>query len=80
MVDKELLPMVESAKLWCHYFLSSSHLVLFESDHNNLTYFLSLRKLSQQHHRWYHQLSEFDIIIHHVPGKEIVCLMLVVLL
>jgi hypothetical protein len=48
--DKELLPIVESAKLWCQYFLSSSHSVFFKSDHNNLTYCLSLRKLSQQHH------------------------------
>jgi hypothetical protein len=68
--DKKLLPIVESAKLWRHYFLSSSHSVLFESDHNNLTYYLSLRKLSQRHHRWYHQLSKFDITIRHVPGKE----------
>jgi hypothetical protein len=34
---------VESSKLWQHYFLSSSHLVIFESDYNNLIYFLSLR-------------------------------------
>ena len=49
-----------------------THLTTILSDHKNLTYFKTAQKLNRQQARWHLTLSEYDIKLIHVPGKQMV--------
>ena len=40
------------------------------SDHKNLEYFMTVRKLTEQQIRWSLILSQFDFKIRHIDGKD----------
>jgi hypothetical protein len=40
------------------------------TDHNNLRYFQTTKKLSPRQARWSQELSAYDFVIEHRPGKE----------
>ena len=67
--DQELLAIVEAAKHWRHYLLSAKETVEMITDHNNLKYFLSTKKLNGRQARAAEYLSQFDIKIVFEPGK-----------
>jgi len=40
------------------------------SDHKNLEYFMTVRKLTERQIRWSLILSQFDFKIRHIDGKD----------
>src|SRR5208282_452319 len=50
--DRELLAVIRALEEWRHYLQGAKHQVEIFSDHKNLEYFLSARKLNRQQARW----------------------------
>ena len=72
--DRELLAIVQALTDWRHYLIGSLHPVYIRSDHKNLMYFRTAKKLNRRQARWSLFLSEFDIKLEHVPGTKMVIL------
>ena len=69
--DRELLAIVRALKAWRHYLLGSPFPVLVRTDHKNLTYFRTIQDLNRRQARWQNFLSQFELQILHVPGKDL---------
>src|SRR5271154_6919611 len=52
--------------------MRSPHVVTILSDHRNLTYFRTAQKLNRRQARWSLYLSEFNVKLIHVPGKQMI--------
>lgn len=70
--DRELLAIIRGLTTWRHYLLGSPHPVTVWCDHQNLTYWREPRRLSPRQARWHLFLSQFDLHITHVPGKDLI--------
>ncbi|OJT03227.1 Transposon Tf2-12 polyprotein [Trametes pubescens] len=70
--DKELLGIIRALQEWRHYLLGAAHPVTVLSDDKNLTYYRQAQRLNRRQARWLLFLSEFDIQLHHVPGKDMI--------
>ncbi|TFY52178.1 hypothetical protein EVJ58_g10156 [Rhodofomes roseus] len=68
--DRELLAIVRGLEAWRHYLIGAPHEVLIRSDHKNLTYWRTARKLNRRQARWSLFLSKFDYKLVHVPGSQ----------
>ena len=71
MYDRELLRVIHVLKEWRHYLLRSPHVVKVLTNHKNLTYFRQPQNLNRWQVRWLLDLSDFDLELHHVPGKDL---------
>src|SRR6266436_2172547 len=67
--DKELLAMFEAFKNWCHFLEGSGKVIDTVTDHKNLEYFMTLKKLSCQQARWAEFLAQFNMRVHFRPGR-----------
>ena len=70
--DKELLGIIRALQEWRHYLLGSAHTVTVFTDHKNLQYYRSARKLNRRQARWSLILSEYDMKLIHQPGTKMV--------
>jgi hypothetical protein len=68
--DLELLAIVKACRHWRPYLAGSPHKVIIHTDHANLQYWCQPHKISRRIAREVLELSEFDIELHHVPGKN----------
>ena len=46
----------------------ATHLVEIWTDHKNLEYFMTAKKLNRRQARWSLHLARFDFLLHHRPG------------
>ena len=69
MHDKELYAIVLDFKNWWHYLQSSKWLICMITDHNNLCYFMMMKKLNIQQMRWAEKLTAFDFHIEYCRDK-----------
>ena len=69
--DRELLKVIRALKEWRHHLHGSPHPVKVLTDHKNLTYFRQPQNLNRHQARWLLDLSDFDLQLHHVPGKNL---------
>lgn len=67
--DKELLAIIRCLEAWDHE-LRSVRRFTVTTDHRNLQYFSSYRRLSERHMRWQEFLNRFTFEIHYRPGRE----------
>ena len=67
--DKELLAIFESYKVWRHYLEGSALPIDTVTDHKNLEYFTSTKKLTRRQARWSEYLSQFNLKIRFRPGR-----------
>src|SRR6266481_4959849 len=67
--DKELLAVFDCYKAWRHYLEGSGNLIDTVTDHKNLEYFTSMKKLTHQQAHWSEYLSQFNLRIHFHPGR-----------
>jgi transposase InsO family protein len=67
--DKEMLAIVRSLEEWDAELRSLKEFVV-HSDHKNLEYFMTVRKLTERQMRWSLTLSRFNFRIVHVPGVD----------
>ena len=58
-------------KEWRHYLHGSPHPVKVLTNHKNLTYFRQPQNLNRQQACWLLDLSDFDLQLHHVSGKDL---------
>ena len=70
--DRELLAIVRALEAWRHYFMGGPYAVRILTDHKNLTYFRSPQKLNQRQARCHLFLSQFNYVLHHCPGSQLV--------
>ena len=70
--DQELLAIIRTLNKWRHYLQGSQHSTTILSDHKNLTYFKTAQKLNRRQARWHLILSEYNIKLIHMPGKQMV--------
>ena len=68
--DKELLAVRVAFEVWRHYLMGAQHQVQVFTDHKNLEYFTTTRKLNGRQMRWWLFFSDFDFAVHYRPGKE----------
>ena len=68
--DKELLAIVASFEHWRNYLYGASHTVEVYTDHKNLLYYTTTRKLNRRQARWSLFLAEFDFVIKYRPGAQ----------
>ena len=68
--DKELLAIVDVFEEWRAYLEGSRHSIMVYSDHKNLSYFTTTKKLNQQQVRWAELLASYNFQIHYRKGSK----------
>ena len=63
MHDKELYAIVLKFKNWRHYLQDNKHFIRVITNHNNLYYFMSIKKFNAKQIRWTKKLVAFNFII-----------------
>jgi len=67
--DKELLAIIRCLQQWESELASLSHFTII-TDHKNLRYFMTLRRLTERQMRWADILSRYNFSITYRPGKQ----------
>ena len=65
--DKEMLAIIRALEEWRHFLEGVTHLVEIWTDHKNLEYFMTAKKLNRRQARWSLYLARFDFLLHHHP-------------
>ena len=67
--DKEMLAIIRTLEEWRHFLEGAPHKFEIWTDHKNLEYFMSAKKLNRRQACWSLTLARFDFLMHHRPGK-----------
>jgi len=67
--DKEMLAIIRALEEWRHFLEGATHPVEIWTDHKNLEYFMTAKKLNHRQARWSLHLARFDFLLHHHPGR-----------
>jgi len=67
--DKEMLTIIRALEEWRHFLEGAQHLVEIWTDHKNLEYFMTAKKLNRCQARWSLYLACFDFKLVHHPGR-----------
>jgi len=67
--DKEMMGIIRALEAWRHHLEGVKHRVEIWSDHRNLQYFMSSKKLNRRQARWALYLSRFDFEMINKPGS-----------
>jgi len=65
--DKEMLAIICTLEEWRHFLEGATHPVEIWTDHKNLEYFMTAKKLNRRQARWSLHLARFDFLLHHRP-------------
>jgi len=66
--DKEMLAIICALEEWRHFLEGATHPVEIWTDHKNLEYFMTAKKLNRRQARWSLHLARFNFLLHHCPG------------
>jgi len=69
--DKEMLAIIRALEEWRHFLEGAQHLVEIWTDHKNLEYFMTAKKLNRHQAHWSLYLAHFDFKLIHCPGHYI---------
>jgi len=67
--DKEMLAIIRTLEEWRHFLEGATHPVEIWTDHKNLEYFMTAKKLNRHQARWSLHLARFDFLLHYRPGR-----------
>jgi hypothetical protein len=67
--DRELLAIIRALEEWRHYLQGNPNKIEVITDHKNLEYFLTAKKLNRRQARWSGLLADYDYILKHQAGK-----------
>jgi len=67
--NKEMLAIIRALEEWRHFLEGATHLVEIWTNHKNLEYFMTAKKLNRCQARWSLHLARFDFLLHHRPGR-----------
>src|SRR4029077_6888302 len=65
-----MLAIIRALEEWRHFVEGAEHKCEIWTDHKNLEYFMSAKKLNRRQARWSLFLARFDFVLHHRPGKS----------
>jgi len=68
--DKEMLAIIRAMEEWRQFLEGAEHQFEVWTDHKNLEYFMTAKKLNRRQARWSLFLARFDFLLHHRPGKS----------
>src|SRR5277367_19386 len=68
--DKEMLAVVRALEEWRHFLEGAEHRFEICTDHKNLEYLMTAKKLNRRQARWSLLLAHYDFVMHHRPGKS----------
>jgi RNase H-like domain found in reverse transcriptase/Reverse transcriptase (RNA-dependent DNA polymerase)/Integrase zinc binding domain/Chromo (CHRromatin Organisation MOdifier) domain len=68
--DKEMLAIMRALEEWRHFLEGAQHKIEIWTDHKNLEYFMTAKKLNRRQARWSLYLSRFNFSLHHRPGRS----------
>jgi len=68
--DKELLAIIRALEEWRHYLEGAKYKFEIWTDHKNLQYFRTAKKLNRRQARWSLYLSRFDFALLHRSGRS----------
>jgi len=66
--NKEMLAIIRALEEWRHFLEEATHPVEIWTDHKNLEYFMTAKKLNHRQACWSLHLARFDFLLHHRPG------------
>jgi len=66
--DKEMLAIIRALEEWRHFLEGARHPVEIWTDHKNLEYFMTAKKLNCRQACWSLYLARFDFKLTHCPG------------
>jgi len=69
--DKEMLAIICALEKWRYFLEGATHLVEIWTDHKNLEYFITAKKLNYHQARWSLHLARFDFLLHYRPRRAI---------
>ena len=67
--DKEMLAIIYVLEEWRHFLEGATHLVEIWTDHKNLEYFMTAKKLNRRQACWSLHLARFDFLLYHRPRR-----------
>ena len=68
--ERELLAVIKALIHWRPHLAATRDPVTILTDHANLTYWKSPRKVNRRVARWFTELQDYHLNIKHVPGKQ----------
>jgi len=68
--DKEMLAIIRVLEEWRHFLEGATHPVEIWTDHKNLEYFMTAKKLNRCQACWSLHLARFNFLLHHRPGQS----------
>jgi len=68
--DKEMLAIIRVLEEWRHFLEGATHPVKIWTDHKNLEYFMTAKKLNRCQACWSLHLARFNFLLHHRPGQS----------
>ena len=68
--DKEMLAIIHALEEWRHFLEGAQHPVEIWTDHKNLEYFMTAKKLNRRQAHWSLYLARFDFKLIHRPGRS----------
>ena len=69
--NKEMLAIICALEEWRYFLEEATHRVEIWTDHKNLEYFMTAKKLNHCQARWFLHLARFDFLLHHCPRRTI---------
>jgi len=67
--DKAMLAIIHALEEWRHFLEGATHPVEIWTDHKNLEYFMTAKKLNRRQACWFLHLARFDFLLHHCPRR-----------
>jgi hypothetical protein len=68
--NKEMLAVMRALEEWCHFLEGTKQKTEIWTDHKNLEYFMTVKKLNHRQAQWFLYLSRFNFFMHHHPGTS----------
>jgi hypothetical protein len=68
--ERELLAIIKAITHWRPYLIWTEKPFVIYTDHANLLYWKSPRKLNRRTARWHEELQDYNFVLEHVPGKN----------
>ena len=65
-----MLAIIRALEEWRHFVEGAEHQCEIWTDHKNLEYFMTAKKLNRRQARWSLFLAQFDFVLHHRPGTS----------
>jgi len=67
--NKEMLAIIHALEEWRHFLEGATYPVEIWTDHKNLEYFMTAKKLNRRQAHWSLHLARFNFLLHYHPGR-----------